>query len=307
MVAITTRAAKGSALTHNEVDANFTNLADAVDTFGGVGRYTTTIGNGVDTTFTITHNLGTEDVVIQIRPNNAINGIDFPPFVAGGGAWSVYDQATGNYGLEISEDFSSRINSSITLLAEFIDISGAPVPFSNILPTAALSVTVIGGGATAVDVAAYDAVVSEVETARGDRSNLNNRITTISNFASPNAGGIVVGNYYDNAFQGTASGTLAGAANRVVMAPFYTSERMRIDQLGIAISAAVASSTLRCFIYGSDASGWPDELLYVGDSDLSGATTGYKSHTLDFTFDSGRQYWVGVRMNSTATYRAISV
>jgi hypothetical protein len=151
------------------------------------------------------------------------------------------------------------------------------------------------------------AIVAEVITARGDRANLNNRISTISNFASPNAGGVTAGQYYDNAFQGTASAALAGTANRVDMSPFYTSQPLRIDQIGVAVSTAVASSQLKCFIYSSDANGWPDELLYEGGTNLDGGSTGFKFHTLDFTFDSGRQYWLGVRWSSTTGIRSVNV
>lgn len=311
MVAITTRLGKGSELTFAEMDANLTNLADAIDTFGGVGRYTTTIGNGSATTFTITHNLGTQDVIIIYRVNSPVGAASFTGVqestYSSGYRFIAEDAAggDGNYSIEFRENPLLRTDNTVTIGDAFFYTFS---PYSeDPLPTNAITVTIIGGGASAVDIAAYDAVVAEVEMARGDAANLNDRISTISNFASPNAGGIVVGNYYDNSFQGTASGTLAGAANRVVMAPFYTSVPMRIDQIGIAISAAVASSTLKCFIYSADANGWPANLLYEGGGDLSGATTGYKSHTLDFTFDSGTQYWVGVKMNSTATYRAINV
>jgi hypothetical protein len=149
------------------------------------------------------------------------------------------------------------------------------------------------------------ALVEEVVAARGSRSNLNNRISTISNFASPNAGSNIVGQYYDNAFHGAGRTTLAGAANRLDMAPFYTSTPLRIDQLGVGVSTAQAGSLMRCFIYGSGDDGWPDDLLYEGPSDLSGAATGYVNHTLDFTFENGRQYWMGVRWSGTTTVRAI--
>jgi hypothetical protein len=150
------------------------------------------------------------------------------------------------------------------------------------------------------------ALAAEIATARGDRSNLGLRLSTISNFASPNAGGVIVGQYYDNAFQGTNGSTLAGAVNRVDMAPFYTSQRLRIDQIGVNISTATAGQFKRCFIYASGEAGWPDELLYEGDSDLSTATATYVFHSLDFTFDSGRQYWLGVRHDGTAPARSIN-
>ena len=375
MVDVTTRAAKGSALTFEELDANWINLKNAIESIpageqgpagadgadglsayqiaqangfegdetawlaslvgpqgpagadgatgatgatgpagadgadgadgaaAGVGQYVTTIGNGSATTFTVTHNLGTENVVLLFRAVTTISGVEFGQLINQDGVasqWSATDDPRSpTLGLFVYE--TSRTSNTVVVDCEVYDFGASS---SSPIPTNSISVQILGGG---VGSAEYDAHTAEVDTARGDRSNLNSRITTISNFASPNAGGIVVGNYYDNSFQGTANGTLAGATNRVVMAPFYTSERLRIDQLGISISTTVASSSLKCFIYGSNASGWPDELLYEGPSDLSGATTGYKSHSLDFTFDSGRQYWVGVKMNSTATYRTLNV
>ena len=168
----------------------------------------------------------------------------------------------------------------------------------------------IGDGTTAWTSLPYigdvAALTAEIVAARGSRSNLNDRISTISNFASPNAGGVIVGQYYDNAFQGTASTTIVGAANRLDMAPFYTSQPLRIDQIGVAVSTASAGQTMKCFIYGSSSLGWPEELLYEADTDLDVGTTGFKFHTLDFTFDSGRQYWLGVRYSGAGTIRAIN-
>jgi len=148
-------------------------------------------------------------------------------------------------------------------------------------------------------------LLAEVVTARGSRGNLNNRITTISNFASPNGGGIVSGQYYDNSFHGAASGALAGVAGRLDMAPFYTSHPMRISELGVSVSTAAAGALVRCFIYASGDDGWPSALLYEGDTDLSASTIAFVAHSLDFTFDSGRTYWVGVRHSSTAALRTV--
>ena len=124
----------------------------------------------------------------------------------------------------------------------------------------------------------YSALLSEIATARGSRSALGDRISVISNFASPNAGGVFTGKYYDNSFQGTASSTLAGVAGRIDLAPYYTSVPLTIDQIGVAVSTAVASAVGRVCIYSSDANGWPDSLLYYGSSDLDFSTTGYKNH-----------------------------
>lgn len=148
---------------------------------------------------------------------------------------------------------------------------------------------------------------TELSAARSDRATVGARIDTISNFASPNVGGNIVGEYYDNAFHGAASGTLAGAANRADLAPFFVSQRMRIDQIGVAVSTAVAGALARCFIYDVTAAGWPGAKLWEGTGNLDCGTVGYKFHTLDFTFDAGRQYWLGVIQSSTATLRSIPV
>jgi hypothetical protein len=129
----------------------------------------------------------------------------------------------------------------------------------------------------------------------------------IGNFASPNAGGYVVGRYYDNSFHAVNSVAIAGAANRAEMSPFFVSESLTIDQLGVSVSTAVAGSLLRCFIYGSNSQGWPDQLLYEGNNDLSGAAVAYVAHTLDFSFNTGIQYWLGVRYSDNTAVRGVNL
>ena len=132
-------------------------------------------------------------------------------------------------------------------------------------------------------------------------------VAIISNFASPNAGGYISGQYYDNAFHAVPPSNLAGAAGRVEMSPFFVSENLTIDRLGVAVQpTAIASALLRCFIYDSTSQGWPDQLLYEGDTDLSGAAVAYVSHELDFSFNTGIQYWIGVRYSSNTTVRGVN-
>jgi hypothetical protein len=157
--------------------------------------------------------------------------------------------------------------------------------------------------------AALTQLAAEIAEARGDRSALALRLGTMSNFASPNAGGIVVGQYYDNAFQGTNSSTLAGGVNRVELAPWYTSQRMRVDRIGVAVSTAAAGVLGRCFVYGSGPDGWPDQLLWEapsGPGELDMSVTGVVEHAVDMTFDAGRQYWLGLRRSGAAAVRAVN-
>jgi hypothetical protein len=160
---------------------------------------------------------------------------------------------------------------------------------------------------TGITESAIQTIVDEVIAARGDRSALGLRISTISNFASPNAGGNVAGRFYDQAFHSAAATTIGGVANRIWLSPFYTSQPLTVDQIGIAVTTAIAAALGKCLIYSSDANGWPDALVFSGTPDLDFSTTGYKAHATSFTFDSGRQYWLGVWTSSTATIRSINV
>lgn len=156
-----------------------------------------------------------------------------------------------------------------------------------------------GGG---VAQAAFDALLDEVAEARGSRSTLGRRLNAISNFASPNVGGYIVGQIYDAAMHATNSTTSASAANRLELHPFYTSVPLRIDQLGVAVSTASAGAA-RCVIYSSTEEGWPDELLLSVDQ-LDTGTAGWRGADVDFTFDSGRQYWLGHHTAAAPTLRA---
>ena len=145
-----------------------------------------------------------------------------------------------------------------------------------------------------------------IKAAASDVAELTSRVNTVSNLSSPNAGGVVVGQYYDNSFQGAASATLIGAANRIDLAPYYTSIDLRIDRIGCSVSTGVAASNIKIVVYSATSAGWPDVLLYES-GDLSSASAVMAEATLAFTFLKGTIYWVGVRHSATATLRTINV
>jgi hypothetical protein len=138
-------------------------------------------------------------------------------------------------------------------------------------------------------------------------ADLTARVGVISNFASPNAGGIVIGQIYDNSFQGTSAATVVGVANRIELAPYYTSSAFTADRLGVRVTMVTAGGLGRILVYGSSADGWPDALLFQGSVDLDmGGTTGFRFHEEDFVFERGKQYWVGIHTNSVARYSGIA-
>ena len=150
-----------------------------------------------------------------------------------------------------------------------------------------------------------NALEAEIAEARGARSRLGLRINNISNFASPNSGGNVPGRFYDQSFHAGTAATLAGTANRIYLSPFFTSQALTVDQIGVSVGTGVAGSLARCVIYEASAEGWPLNRVWVGEGTLGCATTGFKFHAQTFTFEPGRQYWVGVHVSSTQTLHAI--
>lgn len=164
--------------------------------------------------------------------------------------------------------------------------------------------TLVNGNAA--DLSALNTVdKSNLVAAINEKAN-DSRVDVVSNFASPNAGGVISGQYCDNSFHAAASAALAGVANRMDLAPYYTSVDLPIDRLGVAISTAVAGASVKIVIYESDENGWPSNLLYETAS-LSGAVVAFVEEALTFTFLRGKQYWVGVRHSSTCAVRCVAL
>jgi hypothetical protein len=102
---------------------------------------------------------------------------------------------------------------------------------------------------------------------------------------------------------GGATGTLAGAADRVDLFPFIPRADLSIDRLAVNVTTAVAASLGKIVLYASNASGQPAGLLTeTGSLDFS--TIGVKEATVALTLRKGVTYWIGVRHNSTATLSA---
>lgn len=152
--------------------------------------------------------------------------------------------------------------------------------------------------------AQIDAMFDELIEARNGRSALDLRIDTISNFASPNAGGYVAGRFYDQSFHAGTASTIAAATNRLDLSPFYTSQQFSFDQIGLSVSTAVAGALGRIVIYSSTPEGWPDQRLFQS-AELDLSTIGFKAASEGFTFDAGRQYWLGYLASAASVVHAV--
>jgi len=140
---------------------------------------------------------------------------------------------------------------------------------------------------------------------QGGASTVQERLTTISNFASPNAGGYISGNYYDNSFHGLTSGTRRrGSNNTLELSPFFTNIFLTIDQLGVAVSTSNGTGTVSIYTSGND--GWPSEKVFETPT-INMGSTGYAGATVSFTFLPGVLYWFGTFTTTRPTLRAVNL
>lgn len=129
-------------------------------------------------------------------------------------------------------------------------------------------------------------------------------IKTLRRQSACNAGGVVAGVYYDNAYLAATSATLAASANLLAVVPFTSPVAMSIDRLGIVVTTLASSGTADLHIYECLDNGWPGaKLLSTGT--LSTSTTGIKEATISFTFEAGKTYWLGIRAGVAVSVRGV--
>ncbi len=113
------------------------------------------------------------------------------------------------------------------------------------------------------------------------------------------AAGMFVGSSF-----GASLATLAGAANRTLIAPWVPAHDITIDMLGLSVSTLLAASLAKVVIYASDADGRPAAVLRE-TIDIDCATTGTKFQPITpLALTAGTTYWIGARTSSTQTIRA---
>lgn len=131
------------------------------------------------------------------------------------------------------------------------------------------------------------------------------QLQPLRNMSSATTAGVFSGIYYDNSFSSVAPTTVAGAADRMEICPYFAGFNFTIDRIGVNVTTAVAGALAKVVIYAtSTTTGAPTTLLYESAS-LDCSTTGMKEIAVALTFAAGIQYWIGVRHSSTATLAAI--
>lgn len=114
----------------------------------------------------------------------------------------------------------------------------------------------------------------------------------------------VSGSYYDNVFSSTPPTNLAGVANRFEAYPFFCPQDVEISNFGVVCSTLIAGSNIKLAVYDTGADGLPANLIF-GGTNISTASTGYKSEATTLVLEAGKMYWFAIRHSSTATMRAV--
>ena len=223
-------------------------------------------------------------------------------FKGDGWTGAYYDSGTGQLVFE-SEDglgFTTgdlRVATGGTSSVEWASVLNKPTEFTPVSHNHEIS------DVTGLQ-AALTAATDTLATLQTEIAEARSQLAAVATFASPNAGGIVPGRYYDNATGSTNSSLYTGTANRVDMVAFITSVPLTVDQIGFAIATPGSGAYGRAFIYSSGADGWPESLMYESNSDLDLNSGTFQGETLasPFTFEPNRIYWVGWRFGAASTY-----
>lgn len=118
-------------------------------------------------------------------------------------------------------------------------------------------------------------------------------------------------NYYYSGASGYVGGGSAFAADFIYAYPFFVPKTIFINRIGVEVTGAVASSTIRCVLYTDDGDGFPGALAYdpvaAGHGSLiDSSSTGFKEIVAARTLDRGL-YWLaaGFKGGAPSCRRAV--
>lgn len=213
----------------------------------------------------------------------------------------IYQQNTGSY----TSGGGSEVTASNLGDGEgfYLDTSGSTLQFRSLSGSGGISV-ISGANNTVVVSGALTEVQNEVQTARLSASNLTSHLQNIVGFMG-SAGSIIDGYYYSPGNSSFATSTAAGSLGRIELMPYYTPYPLRIREIGVQVSTQIANSVVKILIYDTGADGWPNNKLFESGI-INTGTANWRPETgsVDFTYQPGMLYWVGVWHGGGATLRS---
>lgn len=124
-------------------------------------------------------------------------------------------------------------------------------------------------------------------------SSMQSKVAGAGKMLSCFAGGVVPGMFYDQSFTAAASGTIA-ARSSMDAYPFMVPRDLKIDQIGVNVTTVGSGSRVRLSVYATGANGWPAGIL-LDTPTIATTAVGYAFATVDFTFQAGVMYWLGIK------------
>ncbi len=104
------------------------------------------------------------------------------------------------------------------------------------------------------------------------------------------------GRYITGTTAAAGTGSVSELANRLLAGQCFIRHPIRIDRIGVNVTTAIASGSVRLGIYESLASGLPGSLILDAGT-IDAATTGFKEITIDQALDGPRMYWTALVHN----------
>jgi len=114
---------------------------------------------------------------------------------------------------------------------------------------------------------------------------------------------VIAGQVYNNALTAGTTVTTPGATNRMEISPLIPINDMTVTDIGINVTTVVAGSLARIIVY-SDLNGTPN-LKLIESTNLDCSTLGFKKYLIDYTFQKGVVYWLGIHFSAAISVRAI--
>lgn len=114
------------------------------------------------------------------------------------------------------------------------------------------------------------------------------------------------GNYYDSAINTASSSTYRFSQDELIINPYYTNQRIRIDQIGIVVTGNTEISDCYIVAYDTNFIGEPTNVLFISDN-LNTTSSGYKAVSVDFTFGAFKMYYIGLYCSKRVSFRSLAV
>lgn len=95
-----------------------------------------------------------------------------------------------------------------------------------------------------------------------------------------------------------STGQGAQSVNRLILAPFVFQNSISISAISFVVTGAQASQNMRVLVYNNNVNVPSGKLLE--SSNIGVDTTGVKTYSVNYTFNAGEVYWIGIQASGNS-------